>query len=120
TPAALPHEAEFTFGGVTLQTKINGVPGPAGEVLGYVVAWEDITHRQRLELDYAGQIAAIGKAQAVIEFQPDGTVLTANDNFLRLMGYTLDEVRGRHHGMFVDEATRAGADYRDFWARLNR
>ncbi len=50
----------------------------------------------------------------------DGTILSANENFLSTMGYTLDEIKGRHHGMFVDEASRAGHEYRDFWARLNR
>ena len=87
---------------------------------GYVVAWEDITYRQRLELDYAGQIAAIQRSQAVIEFELDGTIISANDIFLKTMGYTLDEVKGQHHSMFVDEATRSSAEYRDFWQRLNR
>jgi methyl-accepting chemotaxis protein len=120
SPTSLPHQAEFTFGRITLQARINGVFGKDDEVLGYVVAWEDITYRQLLELDYAGQIAAISKAQAVIEFQPDGTILTANDNFLKTTGYALDEIKDRHHSLFVDEATRLGADYRDFWPRLGR
>jgi methyl-accepting chemotaxis protein len=70
--------------------------------------------------DFAGQIAAIGKSQAVIEFQMDGTIITANDNFLKTLGYSLDEVKGRHHSMFVDEAYRQSGEYREFWARLNR
>src|SRR5580704_2666965 len=65
-------------------------------------------------------VAAIGKSQAMIEFQMDGTVLTANENFLRLLGYPLDEVRGRHHSMFVDESYRQSPEYREFWAGLNR
>ena len=56
--------------------------------------------------DLRGQIAAIHKSQAVIEFMLDGTILTANDNFLKTLGYTLDEVKGRHHGMFVEPAYR--------------
>ena len=71
-------------------------------------------------VDYAGQVAAIRKSQAVIEFGMDGTVLDANDNFLKALGYTLDEVKGRHHSMFVDEAYRQSSDYKEFWARLNR
>ena len=70
--------------------------------------------------DYAGQVAAIGKSQAVIQFEMDGTIITANENFLRAVGYSLDEVQGRHHGMFVDEAYRRSDEYREFWARLNR
>src|ERR1041385_6703531 len=70
----------------------------------------------RAELE--ATIAAIGKSQAVIEFQMDGTVITANDNFLNALGYALDEVKGRHHSMFVDEAYRQSGDYREFWTRL--
>lgn len=70
--------------------------------------------------DLRGQIAAIGKSQAVIEFELDGTIIRANDNFLKALGYDADEVRGRHHGMFVDEAYRRSSDYKDFWARLGR
>jgi methyl-accepting chemotaxis protein len=119
-PGALPHQAEFTFGKITLAASINGVFDDTGAVLGYVVAWEDVTSRQMLEMDYAGQVAAISKSQAVVEFQPDGTIITANENFLRTVGYTLDEIKGRHHGQFVDEGTRLSPEYRDFWNRLSR
>jgi methyl-accepting chemotaxis protein len=118
-PAALPHQAEFTFGAITLQARINGIFGPEDEVLGYIVNWEDISYQQKLELDYAGQISAIGKVQAVVEFQMDGTILNANDNFLRLMGYGLDEVKGRHHGIFVAAAYGASPEYRQFWSDLS-
>jgi methyl-accepting chemotaxis protein len=75
---------------------------------------------EQLNMDYAGQIAAISRSQAVIEFNMDGTIIRANDNFLSAMGYTLDEVKGKHHSMFVDEATRTSPAYREFWASLNR
>jgi methyl-accepting chemotaxis protein len=117
-PTALPHQAEFSFGAITLQAKINAIYGPGDEVLGYIVSWEDVTYRQKLELDYAGQIAAIGKVQAVIEFAMDGTILAANDIFLRLMGYGLDDVKGQHHRIFVEPAYAAGTEYRQFWADL--
>ena len=65
-------------------------------------------------------LAAIGKSQAMIEFKMDGTIVKANDNFLKLLGYSLNEVVGRHHSMFVDEAYRQSGDYREFWAKLNR
>ena len=70
--------------------------------------------------DLRGQIAAINKSQAVIEFSLDGKILTANENFLRVMGYTLDEIRGQHHSMFVDPAFRQSTDYRLFWDKLGR
>jgi len=65
-----------------------------------------------------GQFAAINRAQAIIEFQLDGTIITANDNFLRSVGYTLEEVQGRHHSLFVDPAYRESAEYQRFWAKL--
>jgi methyl-accepting chemotaxis protein len=80
----------------------------------------DVTEQKLKTADLAGQIAAIGKSQAVIEFNMDGTVLTANDNFLHALGYSLGEIKGRHHSMFVDPSERDGSAYRDFWASLNR
>ncbi|HZZ79749.1 MAG TPA: PAS domain-containing protein, partial [Gemmataceae bacterium] len=62
--------------------------------------------------DNTSLINAISRSQAMIEFQMDGTILTANDNFLHTMGYTLAEIQGQKHSMFVDDATRASADYR--------
>ncbi len=119
-PQTLPHQAEFSFGPITLQTRINSVLAADGRVEGYVVAWDDITHRQRLELDYAGQIAAIHRSQAVIEFELDSTIITANDIFLQVMGYTLGEIQGQRHSMLVDEQTRGTAEYRELWQRLGR
>lgn len=114
----LPHQAEFTFGAITLEARINSVPGSNGKIAGYVVAWEDVTYRQRLELDAAGQVAAIGRVQAVVEFNLDGTITNANDNFLRPMGYALEEIKGKHHRIFVDPAHAASAEYRQFWLDL--
>jgi methyl-accepting chemotaxis protein len=70
--------------------------------------------------DSALKLQAIDKAQAVIEFNPDGTVLTANDNFLKVMGYGLDEIQGQHHRMFVESSHAGGQEYQAFWAKLNR
>ena len=80
----------------------------------------DITEQKLRNADLAGQMAAIGKSQAVIEFNMDGTIITANDNFLNTLGYSLGEIKGRHHSMFVDAAERDAAGYREFWASLNR
>jgi methyl-accepting chemotaxis protein len=80
----------------------------------------DVTTEKLRAADLAGQIAAIGKSQAVIEFNMDGTVITANENFLTAMGYSLDEIRGRHHAMFLDAAERDSAAYREFWTKLNQ
>jgi methyl-accepting chemotaxis protein len=70
--------------------------------------------------DSAAILAAIGRSQAIIEFGMDGTIRTANQNFLMTMGYTLEEIRGRHHSMFVEPAYKESAEYRQFWERLAR
>lgn len=66
------------------------------------------------------KLAAIDRTQAVIEFHMDGTVITANENFLKTLGYTLDEIKGQHHRMFCDAAYVNSPDYQAFWANLNR
>jgi methyl-accepting chemotaxis protein len=67
-----------------------------------------------------GKLAAIDRAQAVIEFELDGRIITANENFLRLMGYGLAEVQGKHHSLFVDPDYRLSSEYRTFWEMLGR
>src|SRR5436305_15243025 len=66
------------------------------------------------------QAAAISESQALIEFNMDGTVITANENFLKALCYTLSEIKGQHHGMLVEVSERDSASYREFWAKLNR
>ena len=119
-PKNLPHRAEIRLGPETLALNASAIYDNSQHYLGVMVAWEIITERARLAADYAGQVAAIGKSQAVIEFNLDGTVITANENFLKALGYALDEIKGKHHSMFVDEAYRQSGDYREFWAKLNR
>jgi methyl-accepting chemotaxis protein len=71
-------------------------------------------------LVYKGIIAAIDKSQAVIEFNMDGTIIQANDNFLGAIGYSLEEIVGKHHKMFVENDFANSKEYQDFWAKLNR
>jgi methyl-accepting chemotaxis protein len=78
------------------------------------------TQQRNLIAENHGQLEAIDKVQAVIEFDLDGTVRTANDNFLRALGYTLEEIKGRHHSMFVAPAERSSAAYQQFWEKLRR
>jgi methyl-accepting chemotaxis protein len=80
----------------------------------------DITQKKLRNLADAGKISAINRAQAVIEFNLDGTIVTANENFLKAMGYSLNEIQGKHHSMFVEQAEKDSAAYREFWAALNR
>ncbi len=74
----------------------------------------------RRAADFGGQVAAINKSQATIEFKLDGTIVTANENFLSVMGYPSPEIQGRHHSTFVDPAFASSHEYREFWAKLNR
>ena len=91
-----------------------------GKPYGVVKFATDVTAEKLKSADLAGQISAIDKAQAVIEFNMDGTIITANANFLGALGYSLAEIKGKHHSMFVEPSERDGAAYREFWAALNR
>lgn len=77
-------------------------------------------HLFRRSRELAAQALALTKSQAMIEFDPDGLILTANQNFLNAVGYRLDDIQGKHHGMFVEPKMRDGAEYREFWAALRR
>jgi methyl-accepting chemotaxis protein len=105
---------------VWIQASYNPILDKSGKPTGVVKFAADITAAKTHSLEDAGKLAAIGRAQAVIEFAMDGTVLTANDNFLAAMGYSLGEIKGKHHSMFVEPSVRDGSDYREFWSRLNR
>lgn len=81
---------------------------------------ESASSRNDLFTDYSGQVAAINRSQAVIEFNLDGTIITANDNFLDALGYTLEEIQGQHHRIFVDAAHRSSPEYSHFWNQLRQ
>lgn len=91
-----------------------------GKPFGVAKFATDVTAEKLKNADLAGQIAAIEKAQAVIEFNMDGTIVAANENFLGALGYSLAEIKGKHHSMFVEASERDGNGYREFWAALNR
>ncbi|MDR6869014.1 methyl-accepting chemotaxis protein [Bosea sp. BE125] len=80
----------------------------------------DITSAKQIVANFEGQVAAIRKSQAVIEFDLAGKVLDANDSFLNALGYTLSEIKGQHHSMFVEPKEREGQAYRRFWEKLGR
>jgi methyl-accepting chemotaxis protein len=113
------HRATINVGGRSFDLAVTPMKDKAGRRVGFVVEWADATIRLQ-NLEYAAQAQAISRAQAVIEFKMDGTVVTANENFLRALGYTLPEIVGKHHSMFVVAGERDSAAYREFWAKLNR
>ena len=105
---------------VWIQASYNPILDLNGKPCKVVKFATDITEQKRRNADYEGQLAAISKSQAVIEFNLEGRILHANQNFLDALGYTLDEVRGMHHSMFVDATYRGSAEYRLFWEKLGR
>ncbi len=105
---------------VWLQATYNPVKDGSGKVLKVVKFAADITAQKMRNADYEGQIAAIGKSQAVIHFTMDGLVTDANANFLAALGYGLDEIKGKHHSMFVSPQDKASPEYTRFWDALKR
>jgi methyl-accepting chemotaxis protein len=105
---------------VWLEASYNPILDDSGQVVKVIKFATDITARKLRNADYESKIAAIDKAQAVIEFELDGTIITANKNFLDTVGYELDEIRGQKHSMFVDEETRGSGEYRAFWHKLGK
>jgi len=105
---------------VWIQASYNPILDNAGRPIKVVKFATDVTRSKLQNADLAGQIAAIGKSQAVIEFKMDGTIIDANENFLNTMRYRLADIQGRHHSMFVEPGHRDSAEYRGFWERLNR
>lgn len=112
----------LTKGGneILLQASYNPVRDVTGRVYKIVKVASVITEAAMLRADTTGKLDAISRAQAVIEFSPDETILTANANFLSAMSYSLDELVGRKHGIFVDPEIAASSEYAEFWDTLRR
>ena len=105
---------------IWIQASYNPILGADGKPVSVIKFATDITARKKQSIEDAGRMLAIGRAQAVIEFEMDGTIIDANQNFLNALGYTLAEIAGKHHSMFVEPAQRDSAEYRNFWDSLRR
>lgn len=103
---------------IWLQASYNPILDVTGKPYKVVKFAVDITNDMNTAAETKGKIDAIGLSQAVIEFDMEGNVQTANPNFLRTMGYTLAEIRGQHHSMFCEPGLVQSQTYRDFWADL--
>jgi methyl-accepting chemotaxis protein len=119
------HAAEFkrlAKGGrkVWLRASYNPVLDKDGKPIRVVKFATDVTETKLKTAEYEGKLRAIDRAQAVIELELDGTVITANENFLRIFGYTLDEVVGQHHRLFCDPGYAESQEYAQFWQKLGR
>jgi methyl-accepting chemotaxis protein len=98
-------------------TPIRDSDGKICKIVKYAV---DITFQLLSNYDYEGQVKAIRNHQAVAQFEQDGTVIEANEIFLKAMGFTLDEVKGKHHRLFVDQDSQRTSEYQNFWTRLGK
>ncbi len=105
---------------VWLQASYNPVFDKDGKPVRVVKFATDVTASKLQTAEYEGKIQAINRSQAVIEFALDGTVITANDNFLDIFGYGLDEVVGKHHRIFCEPGYAETPQYRQFWQTLGR
>ncbi|MGC3943071.1 MAG: PAS domain-containing methyl-accepting chemotaxis protein [Chryseolinea sp.] len=105
---------------VYIQASYNPIMDLSGKPFKVVKYATDVTEQKLKNIDFQGQLEAIGRSNAVIEFNMDGTIITANDNFLKTLGYSLAEIKGKHHRMFVQEDYARGIEYKNFWDTLNR
>ena len=103
---------------VWLMASYNPVFDRGGKLLEVVKLATDVTESRLKNAEYQAQIESIHKVRGIIEFQPDGTIITANPIFLNLMEYSLDEILGKHHRIFVDPVEAGSADYLSFWNNL--
>ena len=103
---------------IWIQASYNPIFGADGKPLKVVKFATDITPIKINNAESAGKLEAISRSQAVIEFDMQGNVLFANNNFLRTLGYTAEEVVGQHHRMFCDDDLVKSPKYRNFWANL--
>ncbi|EAK7551080.1 PAS domain-containing methyl-accepting chemotaxis protein [Campylobacter jejuni] len=107
-------------GGIDVYLEANYLPisDNNGHVYKIIKFANDITQRHYEMLDLRNTIAAANRSMAIIEFKPDGTIITANENFLRTMDFNIDEIKGKHHSMFCDSNYRHSKDYVQFWEDL--
>lgn len=105
---------------VWLQANYNPILNLSGQPVKVVKYAQDVTANRLQSAESQGKVDAINRAQALVEFDLDGKVLTANDNFLRAMGYTLREIQGQHHSMFCTSDYVQSEQYRDFWLKLGK
>ena len=104
---------------VWLEASYNPVRDDTGQVIKVVKYAMDVTPRLQAESEANAKLGAIDRAMAVIEFNLDGTIITANANFLQRMGYTLAQIQGKHHRLFCKPELANSSAYSEFWKRLN-
>ncbi|MFP4093496.1 MAG: PAS domain S-box protein [Cyclobacteriaceae bacterium] len=99
---------------------VNPIFDSNGELEKYIAIQADITNTKKEAIDYACKMEAISRANAIVEFTIDGKVMSANENYLNTLGYTIDEIRGHHHTKFVSSSVAASKEYEEMWEKLYR
>jgi methyl-accepting chemotaxis protein len=115
-PARLPYRTDITVGDLKFALNVGAVFDAKRSYVGNTLEWDNVTETRM----NAGMLALLQRFQAIIEFTLDGKIVTANENFLKTVGYALEEIRGQHHSMFVEPDYRTSSDYRLFWEKLGR
>ncbi|WP_419770277.1 MAG: methyl-accepting chemotaxis protein [Candidatus Marinarcus sp.] len=105
---------------IFIQASYTPVVDNNGKVLEVIKFAQDVTERKLQNLYYTGQLDAISKSQGIIEFDMEGTVINANENFLNVLGYKLNDIVGKKHSMFCEESYKNSNEYKEFWKKLNR
>ncbi|MEQ1492277.1 MAG: methyl-accepting chemotaxis protein, partial [Terricaulis sp.] len=115
-PSRLPYRTDITVGDLKFALNVSAVFDAKRNYVGNILQWDDVTATRM----NAGVLSALTRSQAIIEFALDGTILNANDQFCRAMGYSLDEIKGRRHSMFAVGNDAASQEYAAFWESLRR
>ncbi|MFK8067799.1 MAG: PAS domain S-box protein, partial [Gammaproteobacteria bacterium] len=117
-PANFPAQEYLYIGDFTFTLNVTALYNVENNYVGNTLQWNDVTRERLMEKDYAGQLDAISKSQAVIEFEPDGTIIKANENFCATVGYSEEEIVGKHHSLFITPEDKSSAAYKQFWEKL--
>jgi len=113
-PSRLPYNTDISVGDLKISLNVTGIFDERGDYVGNMLQWDDVTEQRTA----TGQLAAIDRSQAVIEFMTDGTVVRANENFCNALGYEEKDIVGKHHRIFVDPEESDTPEYRAFWTKL--
>ena len=115
-PSRLPYKTDISVSDLKFELDVRAVKDRDGEYVGNVLQWNDVTTIRTND----GILKALDRSQAVIEFTLEGKILHANKNFLDVTGYSLSEIIGRHHSIFVDRKEASSPAYKAFWEKLGK
>lgn len=119
-PTNLPYTTDIRVGPLAFRLNVTAMFDEANDYVGNMLEWHNVTEEKLRNADIHGQFEALNKVMGVISFDMDGTITDINENFLDVVGYTREEVVGKHHRMFASPEAASSPAYAEFWAKLNR